>query len=232
MPFIYSVDPTYLLVILGLIIGMIAQAGVQSAYKKYSQVRSSAGFTGAEAARRILDQNGLYDVPIEMARGGSLSDHYDPRHRVLRLSPEVYSSPSLAALGIAAHEVGHAIQHKEEYRPLALRSTLVPAANIGSSLAWPIFILGLIFSLDWLLVAGIAAFTLAVIFQVVTLPVEFNASKRAMDQLDSGRYLTREEQAGVKKVLRSAAMTYVAAALASILQLARLLMLSGRRRRR
>jgi len=224
-------DSSLVIIIPGLLIALLAQAAVNSAYNKYSKVPSSRGCTGAQAARSILDENGLYDVRVEMV-GGALSDHYDPRTRVLSLSQGVYGSTSLAALGIAAHEVGHAIQHYEGYAPLKLRGTLVPVANLGSTLAWPVFFMGLLFSFEPLLWAGILFFFGAVLFQLVTLPVEFNASSRALDKLEAGGYLQREEVPGARSVLRSAAMTYVAAALMSLLQLLRLLMLSSGRRRR
>ncbi|MDD4797425.1 MAG: zinc metallopeptidase [Eubacteriales bacterium] len=231
MSYLFWSDPTWSLLLIGLLVGLIAQSAVNGAYNKYARVPSAAGFTGAEAARRVLDSNGLYDVAIEAVQG-RLSDHYDPRARVLRLSSAVYGSSSLAALGIAVHEVGHALQHAQGYKPLALRSTLVPLASVGSSLSWPIFLLGLVLSIRPLLYVGIIAFALAVVFQLITLPVEFNASLRALTLLNDGGYLTQSEQAGTRKVLRAAAMTYVAAALASILQLLRLLMLAGGGRRR
>lgn len=230
MPYLFWFDPTWSLLLIGLLIGLIAQSAVSNTYNKYAKVPSSAGWTAAEAARRVLDDNGLYDVRIEMTQG-QLTDHYDPRSRVLRLSAGVYQSNSLAALGVAVHEVGHAIQHAKGYKPLVLRSTLVPLASIGSNLSWPIFLLGLVLSIEPLLYAGIIFFALAVVFQLITLPVEFDASARALRLLDEGGYLTQAEQAGARKVLRAAAMTYVAAALASILQLLRLLLLAGGRRR-
>ena len=172
-------DPTYLLVLAGLILCLLAQAGVKSTFAKYSRVRSRSGLTGAEAARQVLNSAGIYDVSIQRV-SGNLTDHYDPRTKVLRLSDSTYASASVAAVGVAAHECGHAIQHQKGYGPLMLRSTLVPAANIGSSLAWPIFFAGLIFSMQPLLTAGIVLFGLAVLFQLVTLPVEINASTRAV----------------------------------------------------
>ena len=186
--------------------------------------------TGAEAAERILHQNGIYDVGIEHI-GGNLTDHYDPRSKMLRLSDATYSSTSVAAIGVAAHECGHAIQHKEEYGPLKLRTAIVPAANIGSRLGIPIILLGILLGGNYLLVQiGIWVFSLAVLFQIVTLPVEFNASKRALAMVEQYGILGSNEVEHTKKVLSAAAMTYVAAAAASILQLLRLVLLFGRRR--
>ena len=227
----YYFDWTYILVLIGAVFSMLASAKVNSTFNKYQKVRSMTGFTGAEAAERILQQNGIYDVSIEHVRG-NLTDHYDPRNKVLRLSDATYSSQSVAAIGVAAHECGHALQHKEEYLPLRRRSAIVPAANIGSRLGIPIIILGVLLSYNQLLIQiGIWVFSLAVLFQIVTLPVEFNASHRALGMLNQYGILGSEELPKTRKVLTAAAMTYVAAAASSILQLLRLILLFGRRDR-
>lgn len=223
-------DPTFILVFAGLILTLIASAGVKSTFSRYSRVRCMAGYTGAQAAQEVLRISGIYDVRIERV-AGELTDHYDPRAKVLRLSDSTYGSNSVAAVCVAAHECGHAIQHQKGYGPLVLRSTLVPAANIGSSLSWPIFVAGLIFSMRPLLMLGILLFGLAVIFQLVTLPVEFNASSRAIRILEENGMLGESEITGAKKVLRAAAMTYVASLASSILQLLRLVILAGGNRR-
>lgn len=225
----YYYDPTYLLLLPALLLALFAQIRVSAAFNRWKQVRSQTGLTGAGIARMILDANGAGDVRIEPVPG-SLTDHYDPKDGVLRLSDEVYGSGSVAALGVAAHEAGHAIQDAQDYAPLRIRTSLVPVANIGSAAAMPLFILGLIFSWEPLLKIGIVCFSFAVLFYVVTLPVEFNASSRAVRVLSSG-YLPQEEIRGVKAVLSAAALTYVAAALQALLQLARLLLLAGNRRR-
>lgn len=225
----YYYDPTVLLLIPGLILALYAQFKVSSTYARYKKVHSGTGLTGAQIARQILDTNGCGSVRIERVPG-SLTDHYDPENGVLRLSEEVYASHSIAALGVAAHEAGHAIQDATDYGPMRIRATLVPVANIGSSAAIPLFMLGLIFSWEPLLKIGILCFSLAVLFYLVTLPVEFNASGRAVALLSSG-YLPDDEVKGVKKVLSAAALTYVAAALQAILQLLRLVLLAGSRRR-
>lgn len=226
----YYYDPTYLLLIPGLILALYAQFKVSSTYSKWQQVPSQTGMTGAQMARQILDANGARDVSIEQV-SGKLTDHYDPENGVLRLSSEVYASRSVAALGVAAHEAGHAIQDAVGYAPMRIRATLVPVANIGSGAAIPLFMLGLIFSWQPLVQIGILCFALAVLFYVVTLPVEFNASSRAVAVLSSGM-LPQEEVRGVKAVLSAAALTYVAAALQALLQLMRLIILSGNNRRR
>lgn len=225
----YYYDPTVLLLIPGLILALYAQLKVSSTYARYKKVHSGTGLTGAQIARQILDTNGCGSVRIERVPG-SLTDHYDPENGVLRLSEEVYASRSIAALGVAAHEAGHAIQDATDYGPMRIRATLVPVANIGSSAAIPLFMLGLIFSWEPLLKIGILCFSLAVLFYLVTLPVEFNASGRAVALLSSG-YLPQDEVKGVKKVLSAAALTYVAAALQAILQLLRLVLLANSRRR-
>jgi Zn-dependent membrane protease YugP len=229
MPFIF--DPTYLLLIPAILLSLYAQTKVQSTFNKYMRVPARSGITGAQAARELLRQNQVYDVKVEQV-SGRLSDHYDPRSKTLRLSPEVYGNHSLASLGVAAHEVGHAFQHASEYAPLKLRSAIVPVANIGSSLAMPLLILGLILSIPSLVQIGIIAFSAAVLFQLITLPVEFNASNRAIAALESGGMIQRDEAGPTRKVLNAAALTYVAATLMSVLQLLRLILISGGRRNR
>lgn len=235
----YYYDPTYLLVIIGAVLCMLASARVNSAYSKYSRVRIRNGMTGAEAAYRILQLSGIRDVQIQHV-SGELTDHYDPSQKVLRLSDTVYDSRSLAAVSVAAHECGHAIQHKEGYLPMKLRSMLVPAANLGSKLGLPLVILGLILGIGFrlpgggyfsLAQVGIWIFTFAVAFQIITLPVEFNASGRALKLLSAYGMMNEDEVEGCKQVLGAAALTYVAAAASSLLQLLRLVLLSGRRRR-
>ncbi len=223
-------DWTYMLAIIGLLLTMAASSRVNSTFRQYDRVRSRTGMTGAQAAEAVLHAFDIYDVAIERV-SGNLTDHYDPRTKTLRLSDSTYSSTSVAAISVAAHECGHARQDKEHYGPLVLRSTLVPAANIGSQLSWPIFLAGLIFSIRALTTAGIVLFCLAVLFQLVTLPVEFNASSRALKLLETEGILPEDEMSGAKKVLWAAAMTYVAALASSMLQLLRLLILSGRRNR-
>ncbi len=228
MPFLWG-DATFLLLIPAFLLAMYAQMKVQGTYNKYSKIRAQSGYTGAQMARALLDANKLGHVPIEIT-GGRLSDHYDPGKKVLRLSSEVYHGTSLASLGIAAHEIGHAAQHAKAYIPLAARNSLVPIANIGSNLAFPLFFIGLVMQTGWLLDLGIILFAAAVAFQLITLPVEFNASNRAMAMLEGHGYLTRgEELQGAKKVLSAAALTYIAATAVALLQLVRLLLLRGRR---
>lgn len=227
----YGFDWTYILVLIGAILSMIASARVNSTFNKYQRVRSMTGMTGAEAAERILHQNGIYDVAVEHI-SGNLTDHYDPKNKVLRLSDATYSSTSVAAIGVAAHECGHALQHKDEYLPLKLRSAIVPAANFGSRLGIPIILLGVILGSNYTLIQiGIWVFSLAVLFQLVTLPVEFNASSRAVGMVERYGILSGDELRHTRKVLSAAALTYVAAAAASILQLVRLMLLFGGRRR-
>ena len=223
----YYYDPTYMLVLIGALLALGAQLAVSSAYSKWKQVPSRTGMTGAQVARQILDGNGCGHVRIE-AVAGTLSDHYDPTNGVLRLSSEVYGGRSIAALGVAAHEAGHAIQDAQDYAPMRIRANLVPVANIGSQAAVPLFMLGLFMSWEPLLKVGILCFALAVLFYVVTLPVEFNASRRAVTVLASG-YLPQDEVKGVKAVISAAALTYVAAALQAVLQLLRLVLLANRR---
>jgi len=226
----YGFDWTYVLALIGLGLSLIASANVKSTFAKYNKVRSMSGLSGAEAARRILDSQNLQNVAIEHVQG-NLTDHYDPRTKTLRLSDATYGSGSVAAICVAAHESGHAVQDKVHYGPLVLRSSLVPASQFGSSLAWPVFIAGLIFSISPLMTAGIILFSLAVLFQLVTLPVEFNASRRALVILKEQRIIPETELSGGRKVLGAAAMTYVAALAASALQLLRLIILSNNRRR-
>ena len=226
----YYFDPTYILLIIGMILSLAASARVKSTFAIYSRVRSASGLTGAEAARRILRMAGITDVVV-VPISSSLTDHYDPGTKKLALSQDVYDRTSVAAIGVAAHECGHAIQHAQNYAPLTIRSAIVPAANIGSTLSWPLFLAGLIFSIRPLLTLGILLFTLAVLFQVVTLPVEFNASSRALKMLGSSGMLGTDEVRGAKKVLTAAALTYVAALASSILQLLRLIILAGGRDR-
>lgn len=226
----YGFDWTYLMVLAGAVLSLIASAKVNSTFQKYARVRSISGMTGAQVARRILDRNGLSDIPVEHV-SGNLSDHYDPTRKVLRLSDSTYNSPSVAAIGVAAHECGHAIQHKVGYGPLKLRTMIVPAANVGSRLGMPIILLGLFFGGggSFLVNLGIWVFSLAVLFQIVTLPVEFNASDRALVMLEDYGILGQDEKRKAKSVLSAAAMTYVAAAASSILQLLRLIILFGGR---
>jgi uncharacterized protein len=207
-----------------LILSLYAQWKVKSTFKKMSERRSASGMTGAQIAKSLLQRNGINDVQVE-AVAGSLTDHYDPTHKVLRLSENVYGSNSLAALGVAAHETGHAIQHRTSYSPLALRSSILPVANLGSTLAVPLFIGGMLLRMPVLIDIGIVLFIGAVAFTLVTLPVEFNASRRAMAQLSAGGYLRSDEVSGAKSVLDAAALTYVAAAAMAVLQLVRLIMI-------
>lgn len=235
----YGFDSTYLLVLAGALLCMLASSLVNSTYSKYARIRSRSGITGAQAAARILSMSGIQDVRIEHIRG-ELTDHYDPRNKVLRLSDTVYNSPSVAAVGVAAHECGHALQHHKGYFPLKFRSALVPVANIGSRLGLPLVLLGLFLGIGFnlpnggyfsLAQIGVWVFSLAVLFQIVTLPVEFNASHRALKMLGDYGIMGDDEVDDCKRVLGAAALTYVAAAAAAILQLLRLLLLSGRRRR-
>lgn len=228
----YYYDPTYILVFIGLVLCLAASIMVKITYQKYSKVYATRFTTGVEVAESILHRAGIYDVRIEQI-SGDLTDHYDPRRKVLRLSGNQYHSNSVAAIGVAAHEAGHAIQHHMGYVPLKLRNAILPVANIGSQLGIPLVIIGLIFSSTGFLVnLGILLFGFAVLFQVITLPVELNASKRAIKLLDEQGILHGEELLMCKKVLTAAAMTYVAAAASSILQLLRLVLLSGGKRRR
>jgi len=233
MPFYMYYDPTYFLVLIGVILSLIASARVKSTFNKYSQMRNSRGMTGAQAAEQVLRGAGIYDVRIEHV-AGNLTDHYDPRSKVLRLSDSVYGQTSVAAVGVAAHECGHAIQHAKGYGPLKFRNVLVPVANFGAKIAWPLILVGLLINSEsaWFIMqAGIIAFSLAVLFQIVTLPVEFNASNRAIRVIADSGIMYGEEIVAAKRVLSAAALTYVAAAASSILQLLRLVLLAGGRRR-
>ena len=223
-------DPTYILVLAGMVLCLGASAMVNSAMRKYSRVRNRSGITGAEAARRILNNEGLYNVQIECLKSGG-GDHYDPRSNTVRLSYDNYNQASVTAVGVAAHECGHAIQHAKGYAPLNFRSALVPVANIGSRLGMPLILLVILSWNQVLIQIGIWAFALAVLFQLVTLPVEFNASSRAVAKIDQYGLLSGDETKGCRKVLTAAAMTYVAAAASSILQLLRLVLLFGGSRR-
>lgn len=229
----YYFDPTYILIVIGMVICLVAQAHVNSTFKKYSRVQSNSGLTGAQAAKRILESQGIYDVTIQHI-AGELTDNYNPRNKVLSLSSSTYNSTSVAAIGVAAHECGHAIQHDRGYAPIAVRNALVPFANWGSRLSWILIIVGIIFygqgTGQTMIDIGIFAFSFAVLFQLVTLPVEFNASGRAIKVLESTGIFGTSELKCTKKVLGAAAMTYVAAAASSILQLLRLVILFGGRR--
>ncbi len=219
-------DPTMLLLIPALLFAFYAQMKVKSTYRKYSQIRNMGGMTGREAAMRLLRDNGIDDVGVEEVQG-VLSDHYDPRDKVVRLSTDNYHGASLAALSVAAHEVGHAIQDAKDYAPLRLRHSILPVTNIGSMAAFPLFIAGMLFSWPVLMDIGILFFAGVVLFHAVTLPVEFNASSQAMLQLEDRGYLSRDETRNAKKVLNAAALTYVAAAAMAALNLIRLLILRG-----
>lgn len=222
-------DPTYFLILIGVIISLMASAKVNSTFRKYSAVRARCGMTGAEVAERLLRSNGIQDIRVEHVQG-NLTDHYDPKRKVLRLSDSVYGSASVAAVSVAAHEVGHCIQHDKNYAPLTMRSALVPVANFGSSASWFFILAGILFGgFSFLINIGIILFAAAVLFQLVTLPVEFNASRRALVALETNGILYQDEINKGKKVLSAAALTYVAAAAAAILQLLRLLLLFGRR---
>lgn len=225
-------DATYILVLIGALISLIASVNVKGTFKRFSKVRNSRNLTAQEAAMRILQQAGIYDVRIERIRG-DLTDHYSPSEKVLRLSDSVYDKTSVAAIGVAAHECGHAIQHQVGYAPLKLRSASVPVANIGSRLSWPIIILGLILGYTPVAQVGVFLFLFVVLFQLITLPVEFNASRRAIRVLDDMDLLEGKELSGAKKVLGAAALTYVASLFAAILQLLRLILIiqGGNRRR-
>ena len=228
MPYYYYFDPTYIVLIPAVIFAFYAQMKVNSAYSRYSRVRNRRGITGAQAARMILDANGLSDVRIEITKG-RLSDHYDPKKRVMRLSPEVYGNPSIASVSIAAHESGHAVQHGESYMPLKIRNAIVPVVNIASYMAWPLLIIGLLMGQGTgtlIFDIGVLFFLGVIVFHAITLPVELNASKRAIAQLSSLGIVYPEETAGSKKVLSAAALTYVAALATAILNLVRILMLS------
>ncbi len=230
--FYYYWDPTYILVLVGLLLSLGASAMVNSSMRKYSNVRNMSGITGGEAARRILNNEGLYNVQVECLQDNR-GDHYDPRTNTVRLSNSNFNNASVTAVGVAAHECGHAIQHAKGYAPLGIRSALVPVVNIGSTLSMPLIFLGVILSWNQVLIQiGICVFALTVLFQLVTLPVEFNASRRAVEKVEQYGLLTEQEKGGCKKVLTAAALTYVAAAAAAALQLLRLVLLFGNDRRR
>lgn len=230
-------DITYVILVLpAVIFAMVASAQVNSTFKRYSTQYSARGITGAEAARRVLNANGLYDVSIERV-SGNLTDHYDPRRNVIRLSDGVYNNTSTAAIGVACHEAGHAVQHAVGYFPIKLRSAIIPITNIGSKLAMPLILIGLLFGgrsefMSGFITLGIACFGLSTVFQLVTLPTEFNASRRALRAIQSSGILYENEMTGAKKTLRAAAMTYVAALAVSLMQLFRLIILFGGRSRR
>ena len=230
----YYFDPTYVLIVIGMVICMAASAHVNSTFRKYSKYRSNSGLTGAQAAKMILESQGIYDVTIQHI-GGDLTDNYNPSNKVLSLSDATYNQTNVAAIGVAAHECGHAMQHAKGYAPISVRNALVPFANWGSRLSWILIIVGILFygngTGQTLLDLGIIAFSLAVLFQLVTLPVEFNASARALTMLRDYNFLDETEVRGARKVLSAAAMTYVAAAAASILQFLRLLAIANSSRR-
>jgi len=233
----YGIDWTYFLLVLPcMIFAMIASSNVNNTFKKYAQQHSFRRLTGAEAAQRVLQHNGVTGVRIERV-GGNLTDHYDPRTNVIRLSDSVYASTSTAAIGVAAHEAGHAVQYAKNYAPIKLRAAIIPLTNFGSKLAMPLILAGILFGAlgsfsTTLVYLGIAAFGLSFLFQVVTLPVEFNASRRALQAIEDANLLTEEERRGAKKTLQAAAMTYVAATATALAQLLRLIVLFGNRRRR
>lgn len=228
--FLFHLDYYYLiLVVPALILALIAQLGVKRAYAKYGQVRVMSGMTGADAAMNVLRHNGLMDVRIEHI-AGNLTDHYDPRARVIRLSDSVYGSASVAAVGVACHEAGHAVQHAKGYAPIKIRNAILPVCNIGSKLGIPLAVAGLIFSADLLVNIGLLLYSLVILFQLATLPVEFNASRRAVRAIDDTGMLSQDELPGAQSVLRAAAMTYVAALVVSLANLLRLLALFAGRR--
>lgn len=228
----YYFDPTYILVLIGALVSMIASFNVKNTFSRYSKIRSGRNLTAEAAAETILHDAGIYDVRIERIRG-NLTDHYSPNEKVLRLSDSVYGQTSIAAIGVAAHECGHAIQHQVGYLALGLRSMSVPIANIGSKLSWPIILLGLFLGNMGLAKIGVFLFCFVVLFQLITLPVEFNASSRALGILEKNNMLVGDELKGAKKVLGAAALTYVAALFSSIMQLLRLILITqnGRKRR-
>lgn len=226
----YGIDWTYLLILAAFVFTLIVQSVMRGTFRKYSRIRSGSGMTGAQVAQQILASEGLYGVQV-LQVSGDLTDHYDPRNKTVSLSQTVYGSSSLAAQGVAAHECGHAIQDAKGYAPLGIRSALVPVANFCSSAAWPLFFIGLLFQLPVIMKIGIFLFLFALLFQLVTLPVEFNASHRAMKKLKGMNLMSREELGGARSVLSAAAMTYVAAAATSLMYLLRMMILSGAGRR-
>lgn len=232
-PFRMYYDPTYFLILIGAVISLIASMRVRSTFNKYSAVRSMSGYTGAQAAEAILRRAGICDVTVTRV-AGNLTDHYDPRNKVLRLSDSVYGSSSVAAIGVAAHECGHAIQHANHYAPLTIRAAIVPVVNFGTGISWILIFAGMFLnsgSSSFLITAGILAFSTGVAFQLITLPVEFNASRRALAVLSQTGILGGNEIDKTRRVLSAAALTYVAGAIASILQLLRLIILFGGRNR-
>ena len=231
MPIYFGYDSAIWLVILAAILGIVAQSAVQNTYKRFSRVASRAGVTAAQAAQIVLNAQGVYDVQIARVRG-TLTDHYDPRSKTLRLSDGVCDSSSIAALGIAAHEAGHAIQHAQGYGPLILRNSIVPVVNFGSKMSMPLLLIGLFLNSYYLALLGVALYGLAVAFQLITLPVELNASKRAMQALTTTGLLMQDEAPKARKVLNAAASTYLASAFAAVAQLLRLLSIVGARRNR
>jgi len=224
----YGYDPTFIFLIPAMIFAFYAQTKITSTFNKFLRIRNSNGYTGYEVARRILDANGLYNVPIEMVRG-HLTDHYDPRSRVLRLSPDVYNGTSIASAGVAAHECGHAVQHSESYVPLTVRNAIAPIASIGSQAAWFLIFIAFVLNMMQLFDLGIYLFSAVVLFQIITLPVEYNASRRAIIALEEYGLVPRDEVYGARKVLSAAALTYVAATVTAVLQLLRLLLIRSRR---
>lgn len=221
----YFYDSTMIILLPAIIISAFAQFKIKSSFRKYSKVNSVNGYTGAQVARMLLDDGGLFDIPVEIVPG-KLTDHYDPSKRIMRLSEDVYFGTSVAALGVAAHETGHAMQHKEHYIPLKLRNSIVPAVNFSSNASWLLFFIGIILSISPLINIGIILFSAVVIFQLITLPVELNASSRALKILESRNILYGDEISGAKSVLNAAAMTYLSAALMAISQLIRLVLIS------
>ncbi len=232
MPYYYY-DATYILLIPALLFAVIAQIMVKSTFEKYSRVYSARGVSACHVVRDILDANGLYDVSIERV-SGNLTDHYDPRSNVIRLSDTVYDSTSVASIGVAAHEAGHAIQYAQGYVPIKIRNAIIPVTKLGSSLAVPLVLVGMLFprNLDWLITVGIMLYVMVVLFQAITLPVEFNASRRALNILETKYILENEEIRQARSVLRAAAMTYVAAMFSALMSLIRLILISDRGRRR
>lgn len=218
----------YFILFLLMIVAFFANMGVKNTFNKYHKIRNARNLTGAQAAEQILKSNGIYDVRVERV-GGYLSDHYDPRAKVIRLSEPVYDNPSVASVSVACHEAGHALQHAEGYVPLSLRTAVLPAAQLGSQALWPLFIAGMVLSMPFLVNIGILFFSFSVVFQILTLPVEFNASSRALRMMNDYGILVDEENSHARKVLTAAAMTYVAAAAIAIGQLVRMLLLSNRR---
>lgn len=236
MPYYYGFDWTYLVLVLPCVIfSLVASARVNSTFKKYSRQLSSRHITGADAALRVLNANGVRGVRIERV-SGNLTDHYDPKTNVIRLSDSVYASTSTAAIGVACHEAGHAVQYDQSYAPIKLRAAIIPITNFGSKFAMPLILLGIVLSFLegvslFFIYLGIACFGLSLLFQLITLPVEFNASRRALNAIEQGELLTSEELKGAKKTLSAAAMTYVAATAVALAQVLRLILLYGRRRR-